>query len=111
MNARIEKKLSKRLLAVAPVLFREAWVLEEPSELACEQGSSISHALHIGGGTDYWGDGMDSHSLWSWWERNWMWFGQFQPYPEGHEREHFPNTEGFMPTTKNLLRLAAGLQS
>lgn len=111
MNARIEKKLSKRLLALAPSLFPDAWVLREPSELAYNQGSRITHTLHTGGGTDYWGDGVCAYSLWESWAINWPWCGLFEKHPEGHEREYFPNTEGFKPTPRNLLRLAAKIEA
>lgn len=37
---------------------------------------------------------------------NWPWHGLFEPYPADHKLEDYPNTEGFKPTTINLLRLA-----
>lgn len=107
MKARIEKKLSKRLVEVAHSLFPRAWVFPDISELAEEQRTSVSHVLHVGGGVDYWGDGMDAFTCWESWSINWMWSGSFESYPEGHEREFYPDTTGFNPTTQNLLRLAA----
>jgi hypothetical protein len=45
MKARIEKKLSKRLVEIAPSLFPDAWRDEEFSELAHDQRTSVSHVL------------------------------------------------------------------
>jgi hypothetical protein len=107
MNARIEKKLSKRLAWMCKTLFKNAWVLEDcGSELAEDQGSRITHCYHVGGGTDYWGEGQDAYSLWQFWLDQWPWHGDFPSYPEGHKFEHYPNTSGFNPTTKNLINLA-----
>jgi hypothetical protein len=52
MKARIEKKLSKRLVQLHPAMYRKAWRDDEQSELAYEQGSSVRHCLSVGGGTD-----------------------------------------------------------
>jgi len=107
MNARIEKKLSKRLASMCKNLFKGAWVLEDcGSELADYQGSRITHCYHVGGGVDYWGDGQDAYSVWQAWLNQWFWQGDFPSYPVGHELEHYPNTSGFKPTTKNLINLA-----
>lgn len=108
MKARIEKKLSKRLVQLHPALYRRAWIdKDEPSELAYEQRTRVSHVLSIGGGTDYWGEGQDAHTVWADWKSCWPWHGPFDSFPEGHEFECYPDTEGFKPTTRNLLRLAA----
>lgn len=107
MKARIEKKLSKRLVEIAPSLFPDAWLDEEFSELAHKQRTSVSHVLSVGGGVDYWGEGMDAYTCWGLWSINWKWHGDFKLYPEGHKRAHYPNTEGFRPTTQQLLKLAA----
>lgn len=107
MKARIEKKLSKHLVQIAPSIFKGAWVdKDEPSELAYEQGSRVSHVLSVGGGVDYWGEGEDAYTAWELWQMNWSWHGDFKTYPEGHRFAHYPNTEGFRPTTRNLLRHA-----
>ena len=107
MKARIEKKLSKRLVEIAPSLFRGAWIdKDEPSVFAYEQGSRVSHVWSVGGGTDYFGDGQDAYTAWQDWRLNWHWYGDFEPYPAGHQFQHYPNTEGFKPTTRNLIRLA-----
>lgn len=110
MKARIEKKLSKRLLEIVPSLFRGAWIdSEEPSELAWKQGSRVSHVWSIGGEVDYWGEGSDWYSLWSVWASSdcWCWHGGFPAYPAGHKHGGYPDTTGFKPTTQNLLKLAA----
>ncbi len=61
MKARIEKKLSKRLVELYPALYCSAWRDEEPSALAYEQGSRVRHVLSVGGGVDYWGEGQDAY--------------------------------------------------
>ncbi|WP_064116732.1 hypothetical protein [Pseudomonas fluorescens] len=107
MKARIEKKLSKRLVQLHPAMYRTAWRDDEQSELAYEQGSKVRHCLSVGGGTDYWGEGLEAYTVWADWRNNWSWYGHFESYPEGHEFESYPDTGSFRPTTKNLLRLAA----
>lgn len=109
MKARIEKKLSKRLVHLHPSLYyRNSWVdKDEPSELAYEQNTRVSHVLSVGGGTDYCGDGQDAYTVWADWKSNWMWHGSFAEYPHGHDLAQYPNTEGFRPSTRNLLKLAA----
>jgi hypothetical protein len=108
MKARIEKKLSKRLVLLHPSQYRKAWLdKDEPSLLAFEQGTRVSHCPSVGGGTDYWGEGQDAYTVWEDWRMNWCWHGPFHAYPEGHEFECYPDTGSFRPTTKNLLKLAA----
>lgn len=107
MKARIEKKLSKRLVLLHPSLYGRAWIDYDNSELAYEQRTQVSHVPSVGGGTDWQGDGQDAYTVWSDWDRMWAWHGPFEAYPLGHEHQHFPNTEGFKPTTRNLLKLAA----
>lgn len=106
MKARIEKKLSKRLVEIAPKLLKGAWKDEEISNLAEKQGTSIRHVYSVGGGVDYWGDGQDWQTAWKWWSNNWPWHGDFPEYPSGHEHAHFPDVSGFKQTTKNILALA-----
>lgn len=107
MKARIEKKLSKRLVELLPSVYRKAWRDQEPTELAYDQGSSVRHVLSVGGGVDYWGEGQDAYTVWEDWQMNWCWHGPFEAYPNGHRFEGYPNIDGFRPTTINLLRLAA----
>ncbi|UVL70636.1 hypothetical protein [Pseudomonas protegens] len=108
MKARVEKKLSKRLVELAPSQFSGAWLdKDEPSELAYEQGTRVSHVWSVGGGVDYWGEGCDAYTIWEIWKMNWCWHGPFETYPEGHRHQFYPNTEGFRPTTQNLMALAA----
>lgn len=108
MKARIEKKVCKRLVEVAPKLFKDAWqeTQEEPTELAYEQGSCVSGLHCVGGGVDYWGEGEDAYTTLEFMQSNYHWFGKFPEYPEGHEFAHYPNTEGFKPTVRNLIKLA-----
>lgn len=111
MKARIEKKLSKRLVQLFPSLFGDAWRDDECSELAYEQRTSVRHVMSVGGGVDYWGEGEEAYTAWAAWTGHsfgsWEWHGPFDPYPEDHELAGYPNTESFKPTTRNLLRLAA----
>ncbi|MGI0646787.1 hypothetical protein ACRCPS_17380 [Pseudomonas aeruginosa] len=107
MKARIEKKLSRRLVQLAPTLFRKAWVDgSEPSELAHEQGTSVNHVYSIGGGTDFAGDGQDLDTTWEWWKQHWTWNCDFPIHPERHPHGGFPDTGSIKPTTLTLLRLA-----
>lgn len=108
MKARIEKKLSKKLVKLAPKLFSGAWVCcgGEPSELAYKQGSCVSNIWYVGGGLDYWGEGQDAYTAWQWWIDNFEWHGPFDSYPDGHEFEGFPDLTGFKQTTRSLLKLA-----
>ena len=98
MNARIEKKLSKRLVEVAPNLFKDAWLSNDGKNVYC-----------IGGGVDYWGEGQDEYTIWEWFKFNWYWLGDFPRHPEGHEFEFYPNTDGFNPTPTNLIKLAKAI--
>ncbi|MFD2641801.1 hypothetical protein [Pseudomonas japonica] len=108
MKARIEKKSSKRLLEIAPSQFHGAWIDKgEPTELAYEQGTRVSNIWSVGGGVNYWGEGCDAYTVWEDWKMNWCWHGPFEPYPAGHRFEGYPNTDGFSPTTINLMKLAA----
>lgn len=110
MKARIEKKLSKRLVQLGPESYKHAWVSDsEPTELAYAQGTRVANIYCIGGGTDYWGEGQDAYTVWDDFTRNWMWYGDFKQYPEGHRFQFMPDTTGFKPTTRNLLKLAAGI--
>lgn len=113
MKARIEKKLSKRLIEIAPSLFPGAWLdSEDLSELAYSQGTRVSHVWHVGGEPDYWGEGSDWGPLWSAFSRTdcWPWVGDFPVFPPGHRHAGCPDTRGFKPTTPNLLRLAAEVE-
>ncbi|CAI8718083.1 hypothetical protein EMIT051CA3_110093 [Pseudomonas chlororaphis] len=72
MKARIEKKLSKRLVQLYPSNFGSAWVDDgEPSVLAYEQNTRVSHVLSVGGGTDWQGDGEDAFTVWVEWCQTW----------------------------------------
>lgn len=112
MKARIEKKLSKRLVELAPTLFSSAWVDSyEPSALADKQGTRVNDIWSVGGELDYWGEGMDVYTVWAAWTGcgplAWCWHGDFDSYPFGHELAGYPDTGNFRPTTCNLLKLAA----
>ena len=109
MKARIEKKLSKKAVEIAPNIFRGDWCAwicsDETTELAYKQGSCVSNVYYIGGGVDYWGEGEDAYTVWEWVCSNWFYLGGFPPYPEGHEFAYHPDTDGFKSTTRNLLNL------
>lgn len=40
------------------------------------------------------------------WKFNWCWQGPFEAFSDGHQFEGYPDTSGFKPTTKNLLKLS-----
>ena len=107
MKARIEKKLSKRLVQLFPSIYRSAWVDDDRLELAYEQKTSVSHCWSVGGGVDYWGECNEAYTVWSDWRNSWPWHGPFDAFPEGHEFECYPDTGNFKPTTRSLLKLAA----
>lgn len=108
MKARIQKKLCKRLLEIAPSHYDDAWLDKgEPSDLAYEQSTRVSHIWSVGGGVDSFGEGCEVYTVWDDWKQNWCWHGPFEAYPEGHKLEGYPNTDGFRVTTVNLLKLAA----
>ena len=126
MNPRIEKKVSKRLVKIAPKLFKGAWIdndkewwdtlyehqLKRPLRKCEKQANTrnnrckVNHIFSVGGGIDYWGEGEDWYSCFEWLQNNWPWIGKFESYPEGHEFHGYPNTGNFKPTTRNLSKLA-----
>ena len=107
MKARIEKKLSKRLVEIAPTLFKGAWVDNEVMDSADRTRTSVSHCWRVGGELDYWGEATDAFSAWDWWLSNCYWISsRFPIYPKGHRFEGLPNTEGFKFSASNLLALA-----
>lgn len=106
MKARIEKKLSKKLVRLSPKIFQGAWIDKELSEKAYEQGSRVSHVYSVGGGVDYWGEGEDAYTALEFMQMNWMWFGNFGVHQEGHRFEGYPDTGNFKPTSRNLLKIA-----
>lgn len=108
MNPRIEKKLSKRLVQLFPSLYGRAWIDDDHSELAYDENSNVRHCLSVGGEYDsYSGDSNESYTVWASWLQMWPWHGPFEVYPSDHKFEGYPNTEGFKPTTRNLLKMAA----
>ena len=111
MNPRIEKKLSKRLVQLYPSLYGRAWIDSDHSELAYDENSNVRHCPSVGGEYDsYSGDSNESYTVWDSWLQMWPWHGPFEEYPHDHKFAMYPNTEGFKPTTRNLLRLAADCQ-
>lgn len=108
MNSRIEKKLSKRLVKLFPSVYGLAWIDSDHSELAYDENSNVRHCPSVGGEYNpYSGDSNESYTVWASWLQMWPWHGPFEVYPNIHKFEGYPNTEGFKPTTINLLRLAA----
>lgn len=112
MKARIEKKLSKRLVEIAPLLFRDAWVWnDEPTERAYKQGSRVSNIMCVGGDLDYWGEATDIYTVWEHLQMNYEWYGDFPDLPEGSGFAGLPDVRDFRATGPNLLRLAAKAES
>lgn len=129
MKPRIVKKLSKRLVEIAPSLFASAWVnndvefstqhyaFQNNGALSSKQKrenletlSGVNHIWSVGGDRDYWGEATDIYTVWEEWSSKWEWYGDFPTYPENHEFQHYPDTTGFRPTTPNLLKLAAEVE-
>lgn len=104
MKARIEKKLSKRLVEIAPIIFAEAWQesSDEPTELAYKQGSRVSGLMCVGVGLDYWGEGQDAYSCWEWWSGAFGYYGDFPCDEEGYPLQGY-----LRPIGTQLLKLAA----
>lgn len=98
VNHRIEKKLSQRLVEILPEWYRDAWKCEE-TQVMC-----------TGGGTDYWGEGMDAYTVYE----NFIgadgggyeWSGIWGFYPEGHELEHYPLHDKKRLTGKRIIEIA-----
>ena len=108
MKARIEKKLSKRLVEIAPSIFSSAWLdNEEPSGLAYAQGSRVSNIWSVGGGVDYSGEGEDWYTAWSHWKSNFEWHIDCKVFPEGDRFAGLPDIRGIKQTPTNLLCMAA----
>lgn len=124
MKPRIEKKLSKRLVEIAPNLFKDAWIdrdfelwqkfwphhyggklTSKQKRANMQQKVRVNNVYSVGGGVDYWGEGMDCYSCWQWLKDNWPYVGDFPNYPQGHEFAFYPDTGKFKPTARNLLQL------
>lgn len=125
MNPRIEKKVSKRLVQLAPKLFKDAWVdneverfpkhyehrlnrkltAHERKENTLANKCRVNHVLCVGGGLDYWGEGQDWYSCFKWLKLNYEWLGNFPSSPKGHQYQGYPDTGKFKPTTINLMNL------
>lgn len=126
MNPRIEKKVSKRLVQIAPKLFKGAWIDREVEwwpkywkhDLNCDltalekkrnklrENCRVNCVPSVGGGVDYWGEGEDYYTCFRWLCNNWAWVGEFPSFPLGHESYPYPDTGKFKPTARNLIKLA-----
>lgn len=107
MKARIEKKLSRRLVQLAPTLFRKAWIDDsEPSDLAQQQRTAVNHVYSMGGGTDFAGDGQEHYTVWEWWHQHWSYNCGFAVHEPGHKHAGHPDTGALKPSTIGLLHLA-----
>lgn len=47
MKARIEKKLSKKIVTILPLVYKSAWFNTEILDSAFKQGSRVSHVLSV----------------------------------------------------------------
>ena len=106
MKARIAKKLSKKLAETNHKLFNGAWIDPDVMELAWDQGSCVSGCLSVGGHLDCWGEGTDHHTVLYQMKLDYCWLGNFPEYPKGHKLEGYPDTKGFKPNGRNLLKIA-----
>lgn len=92
MKARQLKKLSKKIAAILPKIYYDAWVDTEVMESAWAQGSKVSGETRIGGESDYWGEGTDDYSVFNDFILNIdTWVYPYPIYPDGHEFERMPN--------------------
>ena len=107
MKARIEKKLSKKLVQILPEIFKHAWVDSNVSEKAWSQGSRVSNMYFVGGGVDYWGEGEDEYTVIEDFISHYNWHSPIhKPSPEGHEFEGMPMFESKRLTGKYLIECA-----
>ena len=106
-NARILKKMSKRLKQVAPKLFKDSWVDSDICEQSWKEGNRIRNIESIGGGLDEWGEGTDYQTLFDFMKTEFIWLGDFDSYPEGHEWEGLPKLpSGYKLTTIKMIQIA-----
>lgn len=107
MKARIEKKLSKKLVEILPGIFNKAWVCSDVTELAWDQGSRISNMYFVGGGVNCWGEGEDQYTVLEDFVSHYNWHSPiYNPFPDGHELEGMPTFESKRLTGKYLIQCA-----
>lgn len=106
MNARIEKKLSKKIVELLPhryqnVAYNSWWM----TDLAYEEGVNIMDVpiIEIQLSDE---NGWGWETTWQDFRPNYMWICNFPVYEEDHPLAGYPDTGNFKPTTQNLLNLA-----
>ena len=92
MKARQLKKLSKKIAAILPDIYKESWIDDEVMESAWEQGTKVSNEIRIGGESDCWGEGTDDYSVFTDFVTNIdTWAYPYPSFPDGHEFERMPD--------------------
>ena len=107
MKARIEKKLSKKIASILPVMYKDSWVDDEISERSWSQGARVSHILSVGGELDCWGEGQDYCSVFEDFSIHYDWNPPiYNPYPDGHKWQGMPMPDQNRVTGKYLIECA-----
>ena len=136
MKPRIIKKVSKRLVEIAPKLFNDAWKggwidsCMEWDYLHCSERDlgrplskndiktntylskcKVNHVYSVGFlGFDLYGDMTEYETVLDWFLTCYDWLALdakiFNEYPEGHKFHGMPDARAFKPTTRNLIKLA-----
>ncbi len=107
MKARIEKKLSKKISEILPLMYKDSWIDEDITELSFKQGVRVSHIVSVGGGVDYWGEGQDYESVFDDFKSSYQWCRPiYNPFPDGHKWEGMPKPDKNKLTGKYLINCA-----
>ena len=112
MKARIQKKLSKKIAAIVPKMYKDSWVDDEISELSWSQGVRVSHIVSVGGELDCWGEGQDYCSVLEDFSKHYDWNRPiYNPYPDGHKWQGMPMRDSNRKTGKYLIECARKIAS
>ncbi len=105
MNARIEKRLSKKIFELLPNIYKNIWVDDGPTDKSYKERNKVSNCLCIGDEC-YWGEGQDVRTIWEDFKLNYPFIGGFPIHVKDEFNYGWPDTSGFKETTINLIRLA-----
>lgn len=127
MKARIEKKLSKRLVELLP-MYKNAWICEEgidnyiikPDDIDVPKTAKnmrryydglihVNNVYHLGGGLDYWGEANDTYTVFEGFVGRLGsidWSGIFGWHPSNHEFSAYPLFPKKRLTGKQAIHIA-----
>lgn len=105
MNARIEKKLSKKIVKLLPHRYRLAYCSWWVSDLAYEECVNIMNVPVLDTQLSD-EEGWGWEATWQDFRHSYMWICNYPVYEEDHPLAGHPDTGNFKPTTQNLLNLA-----